>query len=230
MCIWLLTREGAPPCGSLDEDGAAFWVSQVAPHGLDEPYKPADEREWTDDLPNEQALWGEWQGYAATRDRQLTSCRDIIEFMVELGLIEQGTGDEAWRTVSPLQHVEDVLPLNAERKAIESQVRWRQSFAAASDEIDAWIAQQRPPTATESEIETSLQAIASAVGLDLEDARHGLAICLDEDVRCDVDPETAASDEVIRLHIDWMLFGDWRTAYRAARSDGDAGAERPTGR
>lgn len=222
MCIWLLTREGAPPCGSLDEDGAAFWVSQVAPHGLDEPYKPADEREWTDDLPNEEALWGEWQGYATNRDRRLTSCRDLIEFMVELGLIEEGNHDGVWRAVSPLQHVEDVLPLNAERKEIESQVRWRQSFAAASDAVDTWIAQKRPPGIAESEIETSLQAISADLGLDLEDARHGLAISLDEDIRCDVDPETVASDQLLRLRIDWKLFEDLRTPYRASRPQGDA--------
>jgi hypothetical protein len=89
MCIRILTQEGAPPFGDLDEEGAEFWISQVAPHGLDEPYKPSDEQEWTDELPNEEALWEEWQGYAANRDRRLTSCRDLIEFMVELGLIDE---------------------------------------------------------------------------------------------------------------------------------------------
>jgi hypothetical protein len=85
---------------------------------------------------------------------------------------------------------------------------------------------EAPPAVAESEIETSLQAISADLGLDLEDARHGLAISLDEDIRCDVDPETAASDEVLRLRIDWKLFEDLRTAYRASRPDGDARADR----
>jgi hypothetical protein len=224
MGIWLLAREGAPPVGDLDDEGAAFWVAQVAPRGLDEPYDPSEEKGWTEDVGNEEALWREWRGYAENRDRSLTSCRDIIEFMVELGLLEEGAEDVAWRAVSPLPQVEDVLPLNAERKEVESQIRWRQSFRAASDAITEWIKQKRPPNAAESEIETSLQAIAADLGLDLEDARHALAILLAEDIRCNVDPETAANDELLRLRIDWKLFEEWRTVYRVARPEGDEGS------
>ncbi|HYQ78438.1 MAG TPA: DUF6042 family protein [Solirubrobacterales bacterium] len=216
MGILLLAREGAPPLGDLEEDGAAFWVAQVAPRGLDEPYEPSDEAGWTEDLENEMALWEEWQGYAANLARPLTNCRDLIEFMIDLGLIEEGTGEEAWRTVSPLPLVEDVLPISDERREVESQIRWRLNFMPAERAITAWIAKNNPGGVAESEIRTSLKAIAADLGLDIEDARHGLAVLLDEDVRCDVDPETAADPEPLRLHIDWQLFEDLRTLYRAA--------------
>ncbi|HEU5063933.1 MAG TPA: DUF6042 family protein [Solirubrobacterales bacterium] len=223
MSIWLLTKEGTPPVGDLDEKGSAFWVSQVAPRGLDEPYDPAEEKDWVDDLADEEALWEEWQGYAKSHERPLRSCRDVIEFMIELGLLERGSGDVRWRAVSPLPHVEDVLPLNAERKEIESQIRWRQSFHEVNEAITAWLAQRRPPGAAESEIETSIQAIAADLGYDPEDVRHGLAILFDEDIRCDVDPETAASEAPLRIRIDWELFVEWRTVYRVARPGEDSG-------
>jgi hypothetical protein len=223
MGIWLLAQEGEPPRGDLDDERTAFWVSQVAPRGLDEPYDPSGEKEWTDDLKNEEALWEEWQGYAESRDRPLTTCRDVIEFMVELELIErveEGAGDVTWRVASHLPHVEDVLPLSAERREIESRIRWRESFREASQAITTWLAQQRPLTAARSEIQTSIQAIATELGLDPEDVRHGLAILLNEDIQCDVDPETAASDQLLRIRIDWKLFEEWRTVYRL-RSEGD---------
>lgn len=224
FAIWYLTLERAPPVGDLDEEGAAFWVSQVAPRGLDEPYDPSDERGWTEDLDNEEALWREWRGYAEDRDRPLRSCRDVIEFMIELGLIErveQGIGDVRWQTATPLPHVEDVLPLSAERKEIESQFRWRQSFSRTVDAITVWIAERRTSAVTKSEIETSIQAIAADLGCDPEDVRHALVILLDKDVRCDVDPETAASNEPLRLRVDWKLFEEWRGMYFVSRPEGD---------
>ena len=95
MTVWLLTKEGAPPRGDLDDQDTAFWVSQVAPRGLDEPYDPADEEGWVEDLDDEKALWEEWLGYAEERGRPLTSCRDVIEFMVELEelLVGERAGD-----------------------------------------------------------------------------------------------------------------------------------------
>jgi hypothetical protein len=220
VAIRLLTQEGAPPFGGLDDEGAAFWVSQVAPRGLDEPYDPAEEKGWTDAPENEEALWKEWRDYAEIHGRPLESCRDLLEFMVELGLIDGGD-DGTWVAVSPLPHVEDVLPLAIERKEIESQIRWRQSFAAAGNAITAWLTEKKTPGVAESEIETSLQAIAANTGLDLEDARHGLALLLAEDIRCNVDPETAARDQLLGLRIDWRLFEEWRTVYRAPRSGAD---------
>lgn len=217
MCIWLLTKEGAPPRGDLDDEGASFWVSQVAPRGLDEPYDPSYEKGWVDDLENEEALWDEWQGYAENRDRPLTNCRHVIEFMIELGLIErveEGVDGVMWRVSSDLPHVEDVLSLNAKRQEIESQFRWRDSFREASQMVTEWLAQRRAPAVAKSEIETSIQVIATDLGLDPEDVRHGLAILLDEDIQCDLDPETAESDETLRIRIDWKLFKEWRTVYR----------------
>jgi hypothetical protein len=226
MGLWLLTKEGAPPRGDLDDEGAAFWVSQIAPRGLDEQYDPSEEKEWTGDLANEEALWEEWQGYAESRDRPLTSCRDVIEFMLELELIErveEGAGDVRWSVTSHLPHVEDVLPLSPERREIESRIRWRESFREAGRTITAWLGQKRPPAVAKSEVETSIQAMATELGLDPEDARHGLATLLNEDIQCDIDPETAASDEPLRIRIDWKLFQEWRTVYRI-RPEGDEGS------
>lgn len=224
FAIWYLSRERAALVGDLDEEGAAFWVSQVAPRGLDEPYDPSDENEWTEDLENEEALWREWRGYAEDRDRPLRSCRDVIEFMIELGLIErfeEGVGDVRWRVANPLPHIEDVLPLSVERKEIESQFRWRQSFSGAVDAITVWIAERRSSAVAKSEFETSIQAIAADLELDPEDVRHALAILLNEDVRCDVDPETAASDAPLSLRVDWKLFEEWRGMYFVARPEDD---------
>lgn len=225
MGIFLLGQAKEPPLGELDDDGTAAWVSMVAPRGLDEPYDPAEEEGWTDDVGAEKVLWEEWQGYAADRSRRLRSCRDIIEFMVELDVIEK-LDDGIWRIVTPLSNVEDVLPLSPERREREAQIRWRLSFRKATTEITSWLAEQWVSGEEQSEIAISIEAMAAETGLDPEDTRHGLALLLDDDIRCDADPETAGSDQLLRITVNWSHFEEGQTVYRASPPEGDEGVDR----
>lgn len=217
---WFLHFEtGSPMLGDLDDPEAARWIEALAPTGLDEPYDPARDP-WLEELSREgqEERWQELQRYARERGLPMTTSRHVIEFMLELGLIERREIEDgvAWVIVSPLPNVEDVLNLSPERLETEAMVRWRASFADIAQGIAAWIGKLRTPGAKSHEFTTSIQAVAEALHLDPEDARHGLAVLLNEDIRCDADPETAALDAPLRLTIDWKLFEDFRTVYRAA--------------
>lgn len=217
---------GFPPRGELD-DPDNLWVGVVAPNGLDEPCDPTPRECDQDRVEAELKLWEEWQTYAMARDRPMTTCRHIVEFLIELNVIERREDESgvSWTVVSPLPNVEEVLPLPPERREHESKIRWQESFAQASRTITDWIDQHRVPGADMAEIEISLQNLADQAGLDPEDARHGLAILLDEDIRCDRDPETVAIELPLRIAIDWKLFEEWRTVYGATPPDSDFDAD-----
>jgi hypothetical protein len=216
---WFLHFEtGSPLPGDLDDPEAADWIAALAPTGLDEPYDPARDPGlddgWRSD-EEELERWQELQRYASERDLPMTTSRHVIEFMLELGLIERRETDDglAWVIASPLPNVEDVLNLSPERLEQEAKVRWELSFAEVERTIAAWIGELRTPGTKSHEFTTSIQAVAEELRLDPEDARHGLTILLSEDIRCDIDPETAAVDAPLRLTIDWKLFEDFRTLY-----------------
>lgn len=219
MTIWFLhSRMGSPPGGDLDDPDAAAWVGIVAPNGLDEPYDPTSEEGDRDEIDKELKLWEEWQTYAKARGCPMTTCRHVIEFMVELRLIERRDDGSrvSWIIVSPLPNVDEILPLPPERREYESLMRWREGFEQAAETITDWIRQFRVPGAKGIEIEISIQALADELSLDPEDARHGLTVLLNEDIRCDRDPEIAAIDLPLRITVDWELFEVLRTVYRAA--------------
>lgn len=233
MILWFLHYEtGSPPAGDLDDPEAPAWVDIVAPDGLEEPYDPMveeaepDER---DEREEELKRWEEWQGYARARGHPMTTYRHVIEFMLELGLIERRDdgGRVSWMIVSPLPEVDQVLALPPARQEEVSLMRWNQRFGEVAQTITDWIAQRRVPGAKSLEIGLSIQALAEQLSLDPEDVRHGLAILIDEDIRCDVDPETAAIDAPLRITVDWQLFEDWRTLYQVAPREEDLGDERP---
>jgi hypothetical protein len=194
-----------------------MWVNAVAPGGLDAPYDPTAEEGDRAEIDDQVKRWEEWQGYAKARGFPMTTYRHVIEFMVELRLIdrrEEGTC-VSWTIVSPLPDVEEVLPLTPERRQHEALVRWREQFSEISEVIDSWIGQFQLPSAESLVIETSIQDLAAELGLDPEDARHGLAVLLDDDIRCDPDPETAIADATLKITVNWKLFEEWRMPYRA---------------
>lgn len=216
MVIWFLAFEtGEAPLGDLDDPDAA-WLSIVAPDGVDVPYDPVTEEGDPDDIEEYRKRWEEWQGYAAARGRPMETLRDIIEFMLELELIERREGEMGitWELPEQLPYAEDVVPLSQERLEHEAKLRWEATFREAAHTITAWLTEKRAPGAAHGEIETSLNALAAELGLDVDDARHGLATLINEDIRCDSDLETVAADATLRLTIDWVLFEEWRTVYR----------------
>jgi Family of unknown function (DUF6042) len=225
MVLWFLHSEtGSPPAGDLDNADAP-WVDIVAPDGLDQPYDPTTEEGDQAEIDEQVKRWGEWQGYAKVRGLPMTTYRHVIEFMVELRLIERREDgmDISWTIVSPLPNVDEILPLPPERREYESLMRWRARFSAVSEAICSWIGQLKLPDAESLEIATSIQALAEELSLDPEDARHGLAVLLDDDIRCDPNPETAAIDTPLQIAVDWKLFEDFRTPYRAVPRDEDLG-------
>jgi len=232
MGIWFLhSQMGSPPSGDLDDPEAAAWVEALAPQGLDEQYDPTAEEGDQDEIEEQLTRWEEWQGYAKARGFPMSTCRDVIEFMLELRLIERrddGLG-VSWTIVSPLPNVDDVLPLSPRRRELESLMRWRASFHEAEQAIANWIRQFKVPNAKSSEIEISVQTLANELSLNPEDARHGLAVLLADDIRCDLDPETVAVDAPLRLTVDWQLFEDWRTVYRATPLGEGLGRDQNTG-
>jgi hypothetical protein len=218
MGIWFLHSEtGSPPTGDLDDLDTAMWVNAVAPRGLDEPYDPTAEEGDQDEIGEQVKRWQEWQGYAKARGFPMTTYRHVIEFMIELRLIERRDDGihVSWTIVSPLPNVDEILPLTPERRKQVALIRWRAQFSEIAETISSWLGQFKRPDAESLELETSIGALANELRLDPEDARHGLAVLLDEDIRCDPDPETAAIDEALRIAVDWKLFEEWRTQYRA---------------
>lgn len=217
MALFLLHAErGFPLSGDLDDPEAAEWVQFLAPDGLDQPYHPDtdpfEENGFDEDEPRR---WEEWQGYAKARGLPMTTYRHIFEFMLELGLIERREDPSGviWLNASPLQQVDEVLPLPPERQARLAKRRWRERFIEKEHQIIDWMRQLRAPDAESFEFETSIKDLAEQVGLDSEDTRHALALLLAEDIQCDVDPETAALDAPLRITIDWQLFEEWRTLF-----------------
>lgn len=222
MALYLFHAErGFPLSGDLDDPEAAEWVRLLAPDSLDQPYHPdTDPFEDNGFGEDEPRRWEEWQGYAKARGLPMTTYRHIFEFMLELGLIERREDPSGviWLNASPLKQVDEVLTLPPERQARLAERRWRERFIEKQRQIIDWLQQLRTPDAESFEFETSIEALAEQVGLDSEDTRHALALLLNEDVQCDVDPETAAADAPLRITIDWQLFEDFRTAYRATPS------------
>lgn len=220
--LWFLHYQtGSPMAGDLDDPDAAAWVAVLAPTGLDEPYDPTCDPGLEGDQEEEEReleRWEDLQRYARERNLPMTTSRHVIAFMLELNLIERQETDAGviWLIVSPLPNVEEVLNLSPRRREEESKVRWRIAFEEIAQSIAGWIGEFRAPGAKSGVFTTSIQAVAKELRLDVEDARHGLTVLLDEDIQCDVDPETAAVDASLRLTVDWELFEALHTVYRAA--------------
>lgn len=218
--------QGFPAPGDLDDPEAAEWVGVLAPGGLDQAYRPgADPYSEDTAFDDEPQRWEEWQDYARARGLPMETYRHIFEFMLELGLIErrEDAGGVIWLNASPLQQVDEVLPLPPERQALLAENRWRERFREQGQQIIDWMRQPRTPEAESFEFEVSIKALAEQLGLDPEDTRHALALLPGEDIQCDVDPETAPIDAPLRITIDWPLFEELRTLYTAAIPGQEAG-------
>lgn len=229
MTLFLLHAErGFPPSGDLDDPDPPEWMQILAPGGPDQPYHPNtdpyEDNGFDDDEPKR---WEEWQGHAKARGLPMTTYRHIVEFMLELGLIERREDPSGviWVNARPLPQVDEVLQLPPERQARLAERRWRERFMEKERQITEWMRQLRTPDAESLEFETSIKALAERVGLDPEDTRHALALLLAEDVQCDVDPETAAIDAPLRITINWQLFDELRTLFTAAFPEEDEEAE-----
>lgn len=203
---------GEAPRGDLSDAEFPAWFGFVAPNGVDAPCDPVSGE---GDRDEELQCWKEWQGYAMARGRPMTTFRHVFESMVELGLIERREDQMgvSWVAVSLVPYVDEVLPLTAESRERVANMRWRLSFSEVGNAILDWIRTLRVPSAANLEIAISIEALAAELNLDPEDARHGLAVLIDEDIQCDVDPESAKIDAPLKLVIDWKLFEEWRTIY-----------------
>lgn len=220
VAIQLIALEsGRLPEGDLD-DPSSFWVTVVATDGLDAPYNPASDVETPQELERCLNHWQEWQGYAAGRGRSMSSYRDVIEFLMELGIIErlEGAGEVRWRVSEELPYAEDVLPLTAERIQELLELRWRESFREAARAIVGWLGEKRVAGATHGEVITSIRSLAEELKLDPEDARHGLTVVVtgEGDITASCDPERAEETDAFVIKIDWKLFEIGRTPYRIA--------------
>ena len=215
----VLADQGFPLPGDLDDPDANEWVRLLAPGGLDQPYDPSADPYPEDGASNldEPARWEEWQSYAKARGLPMATYRHIFEFMLELGLIERREDADGvfWLNGSSLPQVDEVLQLPPDRQARLAERRWRERFYEQKHQITDWMRGLRTPDAERLEFQISIQALAERVGLDPEDARHALALLVDEDIECDVDPETTAMDAPLRITIDWQLFEELRTLYTA---------------
>lgn len=206
--------------GDLD-DPYAFWISAVAPNGLDAPYDPASDAEIPEELVRHLSHWREWQGYAATRGRPMANYRDVIEFLLELGIIErlEDLDGVRWRVCDDVPFAEDVLPLTVERQQSISELRWRESFREVAQAIVGWLREKRITGIEHAEVSTSIRALAEDLKLDPEDARHGLTVVVTEgggDITASCDPERVEEADPLSLKIDWELFEIGRTTYGIA--------------
>ncbi|HEX5375969.1 MAG TPA: DUF6042 family protein [Solirubrobacterales bacterium] len=220
--IWRLAHsEDGPVAGDLDQldlglDGYG---------GLDAPYDPQQEEEDQGEDSTWGTRWEHWCGFAAERGRPMVTCRHVIEFMAEIGMLERRVDGDTiyWSPPSQVPLVEDVLPLSGERREEEARLRWRDAFQEANNAITRWLVEQRTEEELVLEVETSISDLAVELDLDLENARHGLACAVTEasDMWATPDPETALLTASIRITVDWQRFDAERISVRLSLPDDD---------
>jgi Family of unknown function (DUF6042) len=215
MRIWSLANsEDGPAVGDLDE--LDLPVNEFG--DLDAPYDSAQEEEEQDEDSPWGTRWEEWCGFASERGRPMVTYRHIIEFMVDIGMLERRVDGDAvyWQTPSQVPLVEDVLPLSAERREQEARLRWRDAFQPAATAITRWLVEQRVEDELVLDVQTSISDLAAELDLDLENARHGLACAVTEasDMWATPDPEAALLTAPIRVTVDWQRFDAERIAMR----------------
>jgi hypothetical protein len=160
---------------------------------------------------------------AAGRDLPRT-VRDLASLMAELGVFDHTVVDgvHRWRSPETLPLVAERLPVPDDFAADEDRFRWASIHEAAAQAVIRYIHAVGRPDA----IRTSLAELATAVELELDDVRFGLAVLVDDgdfsllDATGGlVDPETVSDGKHVTLAVDWERFEETRFTVR--RNDGD---------
>jgi Family of unknown function (DUF6042) len=218
--IFGLTRlvqqyEDEPVPVELDERSLVFGFEMdgYEMHGsLDTVYDPTVGRDLNEHyiwIPR----WQEWQKYASKRVHAMTSYRDIVEFMADIGVLErqQGNTVSPWVTPRLLPLVEDVFELTREERTFESERRWDASFSETYSAIIRWLCDQR----TDGQflrVQVSIASLASELDLEAEDIRHALGRSANTagDIGFGRDPERVDLDEMFKITVDWRCFDNER--------------------
>lgn len=114
-------------------------------------------------------------------------------------------------------------------RELDSTLRQRQRLQAGGlegTEVFHYAGPSDSPSWTErgSTWTRSIPGIGGELSATQESGKE-VELLLDEDIRCDVDPETAGSGEALRITVDWQLFADLRSIIRAPAGYGDAEEE-----
>jgi Family of unknown function (DUF6042) len=212
--LWLRAN---PVAGELDELAADGWLCLGEVGGLDAPFDPAGRLDRPDDDAQWTARWTRMQAFARDRGLPMATPRDTIYFLLDVGVLERVERGDAvlWRSVAPIPLAEDVVALTREEREREARLRWEHAFAAAEARVADWLADVRAGTPA-TPVRTTLVQLAGWLGLDVDDARFGLAHAAEQagDVDCDPDPELAVASAPLTIVV----------ARRARR---DATASRP---
>lgn len=210
--------EDEPVPVEIDERALIFGfeVSGFEVHGnLDTVYDPTAGRD-----PEEHYIWiprwQEWQGYAAKHGRAMSTYRDIIEFMADLGVLERRDGNDAspWATPRLLPLVEDVFTLTPQQRMEESEHRWRAALSDAHEAIIRWLYNRRADEPF-LRVEVSIAWLARELDIDAEDVRHALGMIAREatDIEVDRDPERVDLDDRFKITVDWRCFDSERVIF-----------------
>jgi hypothetical protein len=215
--LWLRAN---PTAGDLDELAAEGLLCLGDLGGLDVRFRPDGRMERAEDEALWTARWRRFRAFALARGLPMDTPRDAIALLRAIGLAERVERDDGvfWRSAAPVPLAEDVLELTAQEREREARLRWLHAFAAAEQRITTWLAGRRDaaaPKTTTSTIRTTLQRLAAQLGLDVDDARFGLANLAAEagDVACEPHPEDALPGQAIAIVVDWRIFAVQRAAF-----------------
>jgi hypothetical protein len=140
---------------------------------------------------------------------------DLLELMVACRLLTRtGEGAEAVLDFNPAAPLPaEVLPLTAEERAKEDQLRWRSAYEPIAGSIIGLFepdAEVRP-----DRLRTSLQRLARQLEVDAESARAGVLLLLEDgDFTANRDVERLAEHQVFELAVDWETFDRDRMHFR----------------
>lgn len=189
-----------PEAGELEELVARGLLRLGAGCGLDVPFVAVGRLERSDDDAQWAARWERFGEHAADAGRAMVTPRDAVELMRAIGLVERVVrgGDVFWRSAAPVPLAEDVLALSAEEREREARLRWMLAFADAERRATRWLGERRAGGVPAF---TTLARLAARLGLDVDDARFGLAHAIEAagDVACVPDPERAAPEDRLVL-------------------------------
>ena len=223
--LWGYSYIGAAAWGSDDPvpgdlDDLALGADKYG--GLDVPLDRSAILEGEDDDDaGWEDRWSLWQRCAADRGLRLETYRDVFEFMAAVGLVERQVedGNVWWRPAIPAPLAEDVLPLSDDERRMQTRLRWKRAFGPAEHRIISWLVDQRGED-DHLRLETSTSALADALDLDLDDARHGLAFAVDSPgISAVPDPEKADPNERLTIGVDWRRFDADRMMIRLIPPD-----------
>ncbi|MFJ1550543.1 DUF6042 family protein [Streptomyces sp. NPDC088246] len=154
---------------------------------------------------------------------------DVITLLVAADVIHEIPGRDGvlrLHPAHPLPAPADVFPLTEEEAAIQRRLRFE---AAYEDDSYKIINLFHPDGDRQSELTTSLERLARAIGGDPHDARQAVQLLLNEgDFTTSLDITDLPPHKVFRLWCDWTQFDATRIGIHGMTDEGQMEVTLPT--